>query len=139
MPPFLHHARSGQRTASSQGSWSDPTTGSAPHDSKVVAQLKTPVTATTALMNFPTTFPGRRVKRPGFYNRTIALVLLTARFLAITFSRQRFLHPALFTGLQIVGMTLDFLNYVFLLDLPFEPAQGVFKRLPLLQPNFGQV
>ena len=67
------------------------------------------------------------------------LVLLAARFLSITFPRQRFLYSAFFTGFQIIGMSLDFLNNIFLLDLPFEPAQSVFKRLSLLQPNFGQV
>ena len=67
------------------------------------------------------------------------LVLLPARLLTVALPSQRLLHPALFARLQVVGMPLDFLDDVFLLDLPFEPAQGVFKRFSLLQPNFGQV
>jgi hypothetical protein len=35
-------------------------------------------------------------------------------------------------------MPLDFLNNVILLDLPFEAAQGAFKRFTLLQPYFSQ-
>jgi len=77
--------------------------------------------------------PGLKVKL------TKPLVLFPARFLTIALPRQGFLHPALLARFQIVGMPLNFLNNVLLLDLPFEPAQGVFKRFALLQPNFGQV
>jgi hypothetical protein len=61
-----------------------------------------------------------------------------ASLLAIAFPRQRFLHATLFTGLQIEGVALDFLDDVFLLDLPLEPAQCVFKGFALLNSNFRQ-
>jgi hypothetical protein len=35
-------------------------------------------------------------------------------------------------------MTFDFLNDVFLLDLAFEPAQCIFKRLAFLHANLCQ-
>ena len=60
------------------------------------------------------------------------LILLSARLLTIAFARQSFFHAAFFAGLQIVGMPFDFLDDVLLLDFPFEPAQGVFKRFTLL-------
>jgi hypothetical protein len=34
-------------------------------------------------------------------------------------------------------MPPDFLNNIFLLHLPFEPAQGVLKGFSLLHPDFG--
>ena len=36
-------------------------------------------------------------------------------------------------------MTLYFLNNIFLLDLPLEPAKRVFERLAILQPDFSQL
>jgi hypothetical protein len=68
----------------------------------------------------------------------LLLIAFFARFLSIAFPRQRLLHAAFLTGLQIEGMPLDFFDNVLLLDFTFEPAQGVFKRLALLNPNFGQ-
>jgi hypothetical protein len=35
-------------------------------------------------------------------------------------------------------VTLDFLDDVFLLDLPLEPAQRIFQRLAFLYTNFCQ-
>jgi hypothetical protein len=51
-----------------------------------------------------------------------ALVLLFASLLTIPLARQSCLDAALFARLQVVGMTLDFLDDVFLLNLPLKPA-----------------
>jgi hypothetical protein len=66
------------------------------------------------------------------------LLRFFAGLFAIPFPRQRFFHATLLTGLQIEGVALDFLNDVFLLDLPLEPAQCVFKGFTLLNSNFRQ-
>jgi hypothetical protein len=50
------------------------------------------------------------------------LVSLFASLLAIPLACQCCLHAALLTGLQIVGVTLYFLDNVLLLYLPFKPA-----------------
>jgi hypothetical protein len=53
------------------------------------------------------------------------LVLFLASLLAIALARQSGLYTALLTGLQVVGMTLDFLDDVFLLNLPLKPAESI--------------
>jgi len=68
----------------------------------------------------------------------IELVLLFTSLLTIPLARQRFFHAALFTGLQVEGMTLDFFNDVFLLNLPLKPAQRIFKRFAFLHANLCQ-
>jgi len=50
------------------------------------------------------------------------LVLLFASLLAIPLAGQRRLYTLLFAWLQVVGVTLDFLDDVFLLYLPLKPA-----------------
>jgi hypothetical protein len=69
---------------------------------------------------------------------SIRLLRLFAGLFAIPFPRQRFFHATLLTGLQIEGVALNFLDDVFLLDLPLEPAQRVFKGFALLNSNFRQ-
>ncbi len=69
----------------------------------------------------------------------IELVLLFTSFLTIPLARQRFFHTALFTGLQVEGVTLYFLDDVFLLNLALEPAQRIFKRLAFLHANLCQL
>ena len=66
------------------------------------------------------------------------LVSLFASLLAIPLACQCCLHAALFTGLQIVGVTLNFLDNVLLLYLPLKPAQRVFERLAFLYANLCQ-
>jgi hypothetical protein len=66
------------------------------------------------------------------------LVLLFTSFFAISLACQRLFYTALFTGLQVEGMTFHFLNDVFLLNLAFEPAQCIFKRLAFLNANLCQ-
>ena len=66
------------------------------------------------------------------------LVLLLASLLTIALTRQSGLHAALLTRLEIVGVTLDFLDDVLLLDLPFKAAQRIFERLAFLYTNFCQ-
>jgi hypothetical protein len=52
----------------------------------------------------------------------LKLVSLFASFLAIPLACQCCLHAALFTRLQIVGVTFYFLDNVLLLYLPLKPA-----------------
>lgn len=72
------------------------------------------------------------------FTNTAFLILLSAYFLTTAFPRQSFLHAMLLTGLQIVRVSLHFLNHVLLLDFSFETAQSIFKRFALLQLDFGQ-
>ena len=53
---------------------------------------------------------------------TEQLVLLFASLLAITLASQSRLYALLLARLQVVGVTLDFLDDVFLLNLPLKPA-----------------
>ena len=70
-------------------------------------------------------------------NHAVAvLVAFFADFLAGALLRQSLLHPFSLTWLQVVGVTLYFLNDVFGLNLALEAAQGVFQGLALLQSNF---
>ena len=66
------------------------------------------------------------------------LVGLFTSLLAIPLACQRRLHATLFTGLQIVGVTLHFLDNVLLLNLPLKPAQRIFERLAFLYANLCQ-
>ena len=70
--------------------------------------------------------------------RVKSSVLLFTSLLTIPLARQSRLNAALFTGLQIVGVTLDFLDNVLLLYLPLEPAQRIFERLAFLNANLCQ-
>jgi len=67
------------------------------------------------------------------------LVLLFTSLLAIPLACQRCFYTLLLTGLQVVGVTLDFLDDVFLLNLTLEPAQCIFERLAFLYTNLCQV
>jgi len=60
-----------------------------------------------------------------FYLCKDGLVLLLTSLLTIALARQSGLDTALLTGLQVVGMTLDFLDDVFLLNLPLKPAESI--------------
>src|ERR1700676_5404729 len=67
-----------------------------------------------------------------------SLVLLFTSLFAIPLARQCFLDATLFTGFQVVGVTFDFLDDVFLLNLPLKPAERIFKRLAFLYANLCQ-
>jgi len=64
--------------------------------------------------------------------------LFATDFLAGTLACQGLFHARFLARLQVIGVTLHFPNDVFLLDLAFEAAQGIFQRLALLQSNFCQ-
>jgi hypothetical protein len=66
-------------------------------------------------------------------------VLFFASFLAIPLACQSFLDALLFAGLQVEGVTLDFLDDVFLLYLALKPTQCIFKRFAFLYANFCQL
>jgi chaperonin GroES len=61
-----------------------------------------------------------------------------AALLAVALARQGFLGPALFARLQVVGMTLDFLDDVFLLNLALKAAKRAFYGFAVLNDNFRQ-
>ena len=63
---------------------------------------------------------------------------IPSALLPVTLSCKGLLHPFLFAGLQVEGMTLYFLDNVFLLNLPLKPAESVFNRFALLQFHFSQ-
>jgi hypothetical protein len=67
-----------------------------------------------------------------------ALVLLFTSLLTIPLPRQCFLDATLLTGFQVVGVTFDFLDDVFLLNLPLKPAERILKRLAFLHTNLCQ-
>ena len=69
----------------------------------------------------------------------LRLVLLFTSLFAIPLARQCFLDATLFTGLQVVGVTFDFLDDVFLLNLALKPAKGILKRLAFLYANLCQI
>ena len=66
------------------------------------------------------------------------LVLLFTSLFAIPLACQSCLHATLFTGLQVVGVTLHFLDDVLLLNLALKPAQSIFERLAFLNANLCQ-
>src|SRR5437868_42653 len=67
------------------------------------------------------------------------LIRFSADFFSGTLSRQSLLHSALLARLQVVGVTLHFLNDVLRLHLALEATKGVLQRLTLLQSNFCQI
>jgi hypothetical protein len=64
--------------------------------------------------------------------KRLKLVCLFTCLLAIPLACQSRFYALLFAGLQVVGVTLDFLDDVLLLYLPLEPAQRIFERLAFL-------
>src|ERR1039458_9239653 len=77
--------------------------------------------------------PGRHLSRI-----VRELVLLFTSLLAIPLARQSCLDAALFTGLQVVGVTFHLFDDVLLLYLPLKPAQRIFERLAFLYANLCQ-
>jgi hypothetical protein len=63
---------------------------------------------------------------------------LFANLLLCPLTSQSLLYAELRARLQIVGMTLDFLNDVFRLNFALEPTQGALNGLAFLQSNFCQ-
>jgi hypothetical protein len=66
------------------------------------------------------------------------LVLFLPDLLAITLTRQRFLHSLLLTRFQIKRVPLNFLDDVLGLHFALETAQGILERLTFLNTNFCQ-
>ena len=67
------------------------------------------------------------------------LVLLFTSLLAITLAGQSCLDALLLAGLQVVGVSLDLLNDIFLLHLALETAERILNGLTLLQSDFRQL
>ena len=70
--------------------------------------------------------------------RVKGLILLFASLLTVPLARQSCFDAALLAGLQVVGVTLYFLDDVLLLYLPLKPAQRIFERLAFLYANLCQ-
>jgi hypothetical protein len=66
------------------------------------------------------------------------LILLFPSLLAIPLARQGCLDATLLARFEVVGVTLDFLDDVLLLNLPLKPAQRVLERFAFLYTNFSQ-
>ncbi len=66
------------------------------------------------------------------------LIWLSANLFSDALSRQSLRQPTLLARLQVVGVTLHFLNDFFRLNFALEPTQGVLQRFALLQSNFCQ-
>ena len=66
------------------------------------------------------------------------LVLFLTNLLAIALACKSFLDAALFAGLQIKRVALNFLDNIFRLHLALETAQGVLKGFAFLDSNFCQ-
>src|SRR5262245_17990516 len=67
----------------------------------------------------------------------VVLFRLAPELLPISLPSERLLGSSLVTGFQIEGMLLDVLDDVFLLNLPFEPAECAFDRFALLDLDFS--
>jgi hypothetical protein len=80
----------------------------------------------------------RRGASISFHPLELLLILLFASLLAIPLARQGCLDATLLTRLQVVGVTLDFLDDVLLLNLPLETAQRIFERFAVLNANLCQ-
>ena len=65
-------------------------------------------------------------------------VLFLTRLLAVTLASERRFHSLFFAGLQVVGVTLDLLDNVFLLHLALQTPQRVLEGFSLLDPYFCQ-
>jgi len=68
----------------------------------------------------------------------VQLILLATLLLAQSLPRKRFFCPALFTGLHIEAVLLDFLDDIFLLHFALKTAQRIFQRFTLLDNHLCQ-
>jgi hypothetical protein len=77
-----------------------------------------------------------------FFRRCGSSVLIrlkiSASFLAIALSRQRFLNALLLARLQIKRVPLDLFNDVFLEDLALETLECALQALAFVNLNFSQ-
>jgi len=64
---------------------------------------------------------------------------LPATLLPVSLAGKSGLDPFFFSRLQVERMAFDLFDDVFLLHFPFEAAEGVFERFPLLEPYFSQL
>ena len=62
----------------------------------------------------------------------------SANLFSASLPGQCLLDPFLFARFQVERVFLDFLDDVFLLNLAFEPPQGVFNGFSVLNPYFSQ-
>jgi len=82
-------------------------------------------------------FRGQR-RGDGAVTIVLELVLLFTSLFAIPLARQSCFYASFFARFEVVGVTLDFLDDVLLLNLPFKPAQRIFERLAFLYANLCQ-
>ena len=68
-----------------------------------------------------------------------ASVLLFARLFPAALASQRFFYTLFLARFQVVGVSLYFLDDVFLLNLALKSAQRVLQRLTFLQSYVCQI
>ena len=84
-------------------------------------------------------FGGRRDRRHSDHVASSHLIFGGAPyFFTASLAGERLLNALLFTGFEVEGVLLDFLDDVFLLNLPLKPTQCVFYRFAILNSNFRQ-
>lgn len=80
---------------------------------------------------------GKRKGDPMLAGPPPCLVRFPTLLLAQSLPRKCFLGPALFAGLHVEAMLLDFLDDVFLLHLTLETPQGILQGFTLLDDDFS--
>ena len=76
-----------------------------------------------------------------FFQPLLIPILLdgfSTNFLAATLARKRLFDTLLLAWFQVKGVFFNFLDDVFLLNLPLEAPQSVFNRLAVLNSNLCQ-
>ena len=84
-----------------------------------------------------TSLPDRGLNHGSAALKAARLICFPSLLLTQSLPRKRFFSAALFAGLHVKAMLLDFLNDVFLLHFALEAPQCVFQRLTFLDNDFG--
>ena len=69
---------------------------------------------------------------------TTGLFEIPATLLPVSLSGQGLLDPFPFSRLQVKRVLLHFLDDIFLLHFPLEPAEGILQSLTLLKSDLCQ-
>ena len=73
------------------------------------------------------------------WNRKRAeLFVIASALFSAALACQCFFNATFFARFHVVGMLLDVLNNIFLLDFSFKATKGIFQRLTFLESDFRQ-
>ena len=122
----------GRRLPTCISQWTRPTRRCTPHGLLTIDYRLQPVRLSVDFVLW------NRAALPQGSPLVSRLILLFPCFLAAALARQSFLHPLLFTRLQVERVTFYFFDYVLGLYLPFEAAKSILEGFSLLKPNFRQ-